>query len=323
MRRRLLINKLQNGGGEMEVGNIVLVDKSTLEKVFVRPDDLSQYSPADYTPIGVVVIPASHDVYGTGECAIVSLRGLHDKRPYGGDMEAYGLSMYWGPSNINISGIKDRNYQNYCGSPALFQQSVIGLKNESYIPTDNYSNYICEHDKNSGYPSVTADKFFSPSPYLTDGSRNKMYYQTTDPSSDLNCLADFDGQNNTKKIVEERGPKDYESWTPSQWKYEDYPMASCCDMFYTDGTNQGDWYQPAAGEVGYLASRYKKISDSFEKIKSIFQGFVIIESINSLIVTSTETSTNGIKVIFPSNGLMNGMSKSSPLTTRAFTKLKN
>lgn len=37
--------------------------------------------PDDYEPIGVVVIPASHDVYGTGECCVMSLNEMSCDTP--------------------------------------------------------------------------------------------------------------------------------------------------------------------------------------------------------------------------------------------------
>jgi hypothetical protein len=40
--------------------------------------------PNDYEPIGIVVVPASHDVYGTGECGVMSLYYMDPDNPDNG-----------------------------------------------------------------------------------------------------------------------------------------------------------------------------------------------------------------------------------------------
>lgn len=46
----------------------------------------------------------------------------------------------------------------------------------------------------------------------------------------------------------------------------DYPAASCCEMFYTEGTSQGDWYLPSCGELGYIMPRFNKIQEAIQKM---------------------------------------------------------
>lgn len=40
-------------------------------------------------------------------------------------------------------------------------------------------------------------------------------------------------------------------------------------QFYTDGTQQGDWYLPSMGEMGFVVARYKKIIEIFHYLYSV------------------------------------------------------
>ena len=40
-------------------------------------------------------------------------------------------------------------------------------------------------------------------------------------------------------------------------------------QFYTDGTQQGDWYLPSMGEMGFVVARYKKIFEIFQYLFSV------------------------------------------------------
>ena len=73
----------------------VLYDKVNQELVCIASSaDLSNYPSESYTPVGIVVIPASHDVYGDGSCGIISLKEMNCDTPStGGTSEQ---SMYWG-----------------------------------------------------------------------------------------------------------------------------------------------------------------------------------------------------------------------------------
>lgn len=147
----------------------------------------------------------------------------------------------------------------------------------SYLPSDTFDKEQCIHDTNTYYSingSGTSANIngapLIPSPYLTDGSRNPGYSQVSAPLSSANALADFDGRENTDVIIAQRGEKDYTSWKPTYNKAEDYPAASCCDMFYTNGTKQGDWYLPAMGELGYVMARLGVINESISKLISAY-----------------------------------------------------
>ena len=246
MRRRTLLEEV--GGGGIDPINtspcdICLYDKKSDELIIVGDEEWSSdtYPSSDYSPVGVVVVPGSHNVYGDGSCGVMSLKGMDCDNPSQG--AASNEYMYWGAYGTDISTLRNLD-QVPTGNQA--NGLPTGESGYAYLPSDDSSDTQCAHDTDVYYNSSP----YIPSPYLTDGSRNPGYYQTTSPSSSNNALADFDGRGNTNKIITQRGNKDYSSWKPTYDTQADYPAASCCDMFYTEGTQQGDSYLPACGELG-------------------------------------------------------------------------
>lgn len=73
----------------------------------------------------------------------------------------------------------------------------------------------------------------------------------------------FDGQDYSQTLISRRGSKNYNSWTPDDYNASGtYPAVSCCDMFFTPGTEQTSWYLPAAGELYYLYQNYDAIENA-------------------------------------------------------------
>ena len=301
---------------DANVGDAVLYD-STQNKLVIVPtsDTMNEQYPAErYTPIGVVVIPSSHDVYGDGSCGVMSLKAMNCDTPStGGTSEQY---MYWGGSGDDISlpnldQVPTGNTSN--GIPT-------GQTSFAFLPSDKFSGTQCAHDTDAYYYSSSS---CIPSPYLTDGSRNPGYYQTSSPSSSNNALADFDGIGNTEKIITQRGTKDYNSWTPGRTTEADYPAASCCDMFHTEGTQQGDWYLPACGELGYIMPPFNKINDAIDKMRTAYGSSVGVElSTGSGYWSSTEYSTANARYVYTSYGRVHDTSKNFNYYVRAFLRVK-
>lgn len=266
-----------------------------------------------YTPIGVVVIPTSHDVYGTGECGVMSLKSMSCDTPsIGGTSEQL---MYWGTYTTNISELPDLT-QVPTGNTS--NGIPTGSASYSYLPSDKFSGTQCAHDADAYYDSSS----YIPSPYLTDGNRNPGYYQTTSPSSSNNALADFDGKGNTQKIITQRGTKDYNSWKPSSTTKDDYPAASCCDMFHTDGTKQGDWYLPACGELGYTIPHITKINNAINNILTVYGSSIGVKSPpNYYHWSSTEYNIGYARRVHIGNGIVNDGSKDFGMYIRAFLRV--
>lgn len=75
------------------------------------------------------------------------------------------------------------------------------------------------------------------------------------------ALSDFNGKQWTDAIIKARGKEDYTKWKPNDLTGSlDYPAASCCDIFYTLGTEQQKWYLPACGELAYIVDGYYDIN---------------------------------------------------------------
>ena len=293
--------------------DILMYDKEQSRKFILKSGtDFSKYPADRYTPIGIVVVPGTHDVYGDGSCGVMSLKAMSCDTPSeGGTSEQ---SMYWG-DRTNISGLPDLNK---VSTGNTSNGIPTGQNPAGCLPSDKFSNTQCAHDTDVYYNSPS----YIPSPYLTDGSRNTGYYQTSSPSSSSNALADFDGIGNTAKIITQRGTKDYNSWTPGKKTGADYPAASCCDMFYTEGTSQGDWYLPACGELGYIMPPFNKINDAIDKIHTIYGSSVGVGlNTNGSYFSSTEYRSDFARIVYTGKGV-DAVTKSYDFYVRAFLRFK-
>ena len=230
MRRRTLFKK-DGGASSRNLADAVFYDSNSDSFVTMSPDEITSVIDG-YTPIGVVAIPASHDVYGDGTCGVISLAEMNCDTPDVGS--ANRQYIYWGGYGIDTS------------LPNLdMVNRVYGTTGEyGYLPSDHFSYGTTSSDGVTRYRSSSTDN--SPSPYNADGSRNEAYYTTV--YSTANAFSDFDGIGNTKVLTDL-------ATAQSDWKNADtitnfgdvgyYPAACCCWRFHTAGTSQGQWYLPA------------------------------------------------------------------------------
>ena len=299
---------------EAVAGDAVLYDETNDKLVIIDNTKLEDYTEG-YTPIGVVVVPGIHNVYGDGSCGVMSLKPMNCDTPSTGGTS--DENMYWGVYGTNISGLPDLD-QVPIGNTS--NGIPTGQTSYAYLPSDKFSGTQCAHDTDAYYISSP----YIPSPYLTDGSRNPGYYQTSSPSSSSNALADFDGIGNTAKIITQRGTKDYNSWTPGRTTAADYPAASCCDMFYTEGTSQGDWYLPACGELGYIIPLFNKINEAIDKMRTAYGSSVGVElNTRNNYWSSTEFSNNDARRVNTNYGYVYSNNKNYSNYVRAFLRVKD
>lgn len=330
MRRRLLINKLENGGGEMnqrEVGDVVLVDKSTEEKLFVSPDDLEKYPASDYVPIAVVVIPSDHDVYGTGECGVIALNYINPNSP---DLGGEANSVLFAISYTDL-GIKEfRNKINWISNtyseegPALnnVQRASDPAKNLTnnliLLPSDKFSTVNSGHDKLASYAESSFSIGAVPSPFLTDGSRNPSFSQTESPSNENNALAYFNGKEKTEEVA---GLIKAKGWYTTYY----FPAVVLSQSYQTEGTEKGDWFMPSIAELCYFFSRISLINESFRKINSVYPDKAVeevgLKEINYFL-TASFTKEQYLFRIGTENGLIIESRMNNTGLLRAFTKLK-
>lgn len=168
-----------------ELGDVVFWDSLNKKFVVIPYNDLDSNLPG-FTPIGVVVIPSSHNVYGDHSCGIVSLHNLSCLTPDVGtsDLEF----MFWGGGGIDTI-IPNYDTVNQIGSNGELSDTVECVSMWGRIPTDK-NDLILSSDGITGYWKVDENSLL-PSPYLSDGSRNFLYSTTF--YSEFNALSDFRG----------------------------------------------------------------------------------------------------------------------------------
>lgn len=324
MRRRLMgssglaVRKIEHDN--VDPGDAVFYDASAGAMVYYRLGEGSESIPESCTPIGVVVIPSSHDVYGNGACGVMSLVPMSCDTPATGGTSEQG--MCWGVYGVDISTLENRNYAPYVGTGSSVgdaSSTVVGETDFPLLPSDMFSAVQCPHDTDVYYRNSDGG-YQAPSPFLTDNSRNPAYYQTASPSSTANALADYSGKENTEAIISQRGIKDYSSWIPTSDSPTDYPAASCCNMFSTEGTEQGEWYLPASGELGYVMPPFKMINQAIETLKEFFDVGVPM-NFSSGYYSSSEYGSESVRIVYTSIGHVSHYNKDNGNYVRAFIQI--
>ena len=263
---------------ETLAGDICFYDKVNQTKIFVRGKFRKSDFPLDlYTPIGIVFVPGIHNVYGANTCGILSLPDMNCTTPTTGSVDV----------------------QSICFGPQVIQSTptynvVIIYNTDGSLKTNGF-----------GYLSKSGNYAYStlqiPDPYNSDMSRNPDYYNKT--VSAYNAMADFNGKNNSNVILGIRGVKNYHTWTPVYNTAAHYPAVSCCDMFYTEGTAQGQWYLPAAGEWGYIMSKWNVIKKSITLLNKVYGNIAAQLTDNTSYWTSSQHNAKNNRYVHTDNGM--------------------
>ena len=315
-------------------GGIVLWNSTTQRKLIVNSETYSteRYPEEKYTPIGVIVIPASH--MDDGRARMMSLRWMSCDDPENGSI-TYN-TMIWG-TDTDLTGLT-----NFTQVPAIARyddegaggiialtepQEIYTAVSASFLPSDdpswtgetnpedpgtrwhNSGTYWCQNE--SGETIVDAYNFYAPSPYASDGTPNPLYRATEYSGGSINnALSYFDGRHQSDVLLEARGTKDYSSWKPTSGVPEDFPAVSCCDMYHTVGTSQGDWYLPSQAELGYVVARLSDINNAVRKVGSM-QNVRLV-----WLWSSTEQSSSSARCLTTYHGNLYG-------SNRKATELRN
>lgn len=289
------------------VGSIAYYDGSTVK--FALKDD---YTSTMGTPIGVVVIPQSH--MEDGKCRVMSLANMSYNTPETGtlaatsnaDAQTAGANLMWGVYNNDIAELT--NYDKVVTVDGATTESNGYLpsdwwvgKSEVVIPDDGtysanpVSNSV---DVETAWHGIDdwdklTDSNMCPSPYLSDGSKNPLCFTAGQ------ALCDMNGKSNTNILVNLSAIK-----TQTSGAFENvqanYPAAMACRMYHTSGTNQGDWYLPAMGELGYLYARAKKINETLTSLGSSAVGYGVPtdwDKLGSWLWSSSEYSGNSSRCL--------------------------
>ena len=309
---------------ECVASDILLYDINNNKNIIIKPEYISEYSNLSlYTPIGVVTVPASHNIYGDGSCAVMSLKPMSNVTPnvggnsntlmvWGSSFDAYPTTLY---SDVVIT---DNEISN--------NLSVNNSSSSYYMPNDisNSSIKYVMNDYLTYNNSCTIGTNTTMSQYNSDGTINTLFFDKT--LTTLNALSDVNGRYNCDKMLEYRGDKDYSSWKPSG--KSDIPCVSTCDMFYTDGTSQGDWYLPALGELTYISAKLNEINNTLALIKETYGSNYAVELKLSgeryyYYSSSTQHSNGHHWVYILNSGAISGsLSGSSLFSARAFLRVK-
>lgn len=296
------------------------------DKLVIIPNstDLSLVSAERYVPIGVVVVPGTHDVYGDGSCGVMSLKDMSYSTPDIGNDPLNVIYPYisWGQNNTDTSLPNFTEYPNGNTEDGI----PTGKNSYGYLPSDGLSGTQCAHDTDAYY-SDSFNYYLIPSPYLTDGSRNPGYYQTTSPMSSGNALHDFNGKGNSEILWGLATTQNDWRTSPSinNLRFSGYsPAACCCWRYHTDGTQQGDWYLPAMGELGYIMPPLNKINEVISNLINALNISMDIASIKEEnYLSSSEISGTATCGINTTGGVCGARAKTNNYRARAFLRIND
>lgn len=318
--------------GDSDVMKIAVYYKSNGKFEFI--DDYDELDSETMTPIGIVVVPESHNRYGDGSAGIMSLVGMSWKTPDTGmlgDVEdndtTKASAICWGASTGH--GLTGRNKFPMLGSSdgPVYSALQGTCDKNAMLPSDRWTNgKQCLTDKSTYYFNYdTADRYYAPSPYNNERA-NSLYVVDTGG----NPFADFSGKTNTETILKNATAQI--GWkTDSEIKNISgttgyFPMACCCWRFHTEGTEQGDWYLPGMGEVGYVSPKYEKINVAIRKVNEVF-GKVADELLPGEkkpqnLMSSTLLSNGNVARLSIMNNNAGSTSSGAAEYARAFLKIK-
>ena len=259
-------------------GTIACVETSSpSNKVFVPYESWNTTQYTGLTPIGVVVVPATHTNDGT--VRIMSLKNMDIRYPDSGSTATGGgsgsTSMFWGGYNSDVPGISNKTTVPTV-DPANQEYGTVGSSDWARIP----SNYVkCPNfstgtastlDVGARYYTGTESGRFGVSPYDKYGFKSYKVFNIYDSGS-TNAMADMDGAYNTSKILEvdNAASTDWQAASTISNTSDgtaNHAPAQCCWRYTTPGVEAHNWYLPSCGELAYLIVRYADINEALTKL---------------------------------------------------------
>ena len=325
MRRRLLYQNYKIGEGTISPSDsiacdICLYDKNK-QKLVIVPNEIFNikvFPDTHYSPVGVVVIPGTHNIYGIGGCAVMSLKEMNTNTPDTGSTSYQ--TIYWGQNETDISTLTNYTRVCYVGSNGTVNQTVQDVTDSAYLPSDMFTTVQNPYDKDTWF-RYNDSKYYIPSPYNDDDTLNNIYYKTSSPSSSKNVMSDFNGIGNTEILCSL-------ATNQSKWKTASSitnsrgsgysPAACCCWRYHTDGTNQGDWYLPSMGELGYMMVKLNKLNQTISTLILAYGSTVGVQVRDGYYWSSTEYSNLYVRCVYTNNGCVTNPGKVSAQNSRAF-----
>ena len=262
------------------MADIALYDNTTDSIITIRGlnYNATSYPTNRYTPIGIVVVPKSHD--DNGKAHIMSLNYMrYDTPKTGGD----GQGIRWGLYGKTIEGLEYKTYAPYINQSGTTDfgdtQTINGWYDASsssssdYFPSDSFTALTNPFTKNQVYYYNNTRYYYYPSPYDKNMNKNPIFFTENPTSGQPSCLINMDGKGETDKILAQLkvniGNEDWKQGETIENTTDSAPAAQCCWMYSTVGTKQGDWYLPTIGELAYACARQKAINASITQINSV------------------------------------------------------
>ena len=329
-------------------GDIVLWDNYLEERicVYYTEYNINDYPLATYTPEGVVFIP--QDILPDGDARMLSLTNMDCTNPEHGKADNnavdigdgnYDIWLRWGGFNSENGEWNDIPELINYGEDTNRAQVYVDANGETtgeysnwggYLPSDSYhwsykgSQQVDNIDKSTHWYADNDGSNRFPSPFTTRGEYNPLYGRGVD-GQQSSYLSDFNGKQNTAHILS------YETYQPN-WQtdaqienindYNHFPAALCCSRFHTIGTEAGDWYLPAAGELGCLMARFNIIQKALKAINQQVKAVAVqlLDYINYW--SSSEYSSSSAYNLYTNYGNMYNFSKGYDSYVRAVCRFR-
>lgn len=216
-----------------------------------------------YVPIGICV--AETNFFGANEKArFISLKYMSGDTPDTGGYSGWWLN--WGNHNVNLEGM-----------PLYFSNIA-----KDYIDEQSIKVYGSNSQADFECPSVI-DNFGKWN--LSELGEKNQY-----------ALTDVDGKQHTEILLNYATAQ--ENWRTDQTitKSGDpgySPAACCCWRYHTLGTQQGDWYLPAAGEILMFAEKHDEFVAKLQLLKSQYNDYIANEFTYGYLWSSTALDNGG------------------------------
>ena len=250
----------------------------------IKTISASKWNSSLGTPIGVVVIPSNF--LPDGKTRILSLKAV-DAR---GNATTTHSGILWEQSGNYV----DTTLTNYTRVPITNNTGSVSSSSNSYgyLPSDNFTGDTSFVDGSAKYNAIGTNKI--PSPY----NGNEFNTDYSKEISGNNALSDFNGLSNTQTLV----------GLGSGY------IAANAAYNYNDGVSNTQWYLPSAGELGFMAARFKTINNTISMLSGVAVPSYYFWS-------STEYSSNGVYYMRTNNGDVDYFDKDNNRYVRPFAML--
>lgn len=246
--------------------------------------------------IPIALCIASQGFFGDNEKARwMSLKFMDYRSPENGSLtnnNAYKI--YWGNYETDIATI----------------DNPIKTFNDNYNVSPNYFTDFNPTNYNKSYGLM-------PSLFDINGNWNLSQLGTINTY----VVTDIDGKSKTNKLLET-------ITNQPNWRTDNYvsnqtgagyaPAATCCAKYHTLGTQSGDWYLGACGEMSMIIVQTMSINTKLQQINNIYPNYCINkldyeseEYYSYDLWTSTEYDTNCAASLNFKTGTINKAYKSN------------